>query len=398
MPCRLLSAVLAAPVVFFMLLSPDLLRAAQNGQSDVPQIDPVTAYPDNSISIEQLKDELAGLQGKSDWEFADEVRGLRLSQRLSTATLQELQKTLPGKQSAKALLAVVDASAFLDLPAGELLALPAPDRATQGKIISLAADFVVKTMSKMPNFIATKTTTRFRDEKAAAPFGEAVILADRKFRFIDTSEVTAVYRDGKEEDKGPKQKRPENSYSAKPGLYSWGVFGPLMSVVMSDLLKGKIGWSHWEQSPNGPAAVFHFVISEDKSTYAIRFCCVRGNLGWPVVFSAKPAYHGEIAIDPNTGAVMRIVLKTDLKPGLDLSRLDSVVEYSPVDIGGRSFICPVKYVALSTVMQQPTKRVDSLDADPQVTAINDVVFDHYHQFRGEMRIVPQEGGYQQVAQ
>ncbi|MGC1422297.1 MAG: hypothetical protein WA815_08105, partial [Terracidiphilus sp.] len=93
------------------------------------------------------------------------------------------------------------------------------------------------------------------------------------------------------------------------------------------------------------------------------------------------AYHGEIALDPATGAVLRIMLKTDLSPDVvDLRRADLAVNYKRIDIGGRSYILPTRSI--------------SLWKTPIVVAINDVVFDHYHQFRGEMRIVPPDGGEQ----
>jgi hypothetical protein len=70
-----------------------------------------------------------------------------------------------------------------------------------------------------------------------------------------------------------------------------------------------------------------------------------------------------------------------------------------VEIGGKSYICPVKSVSISTATDNVTKTVWNDNGTsfqkpvsaPMVTAINDIAFDHYHQFRGEMRILPADG-------
>lgn len=118
-------------------------------------------------------------------------------------------------------------------------------------------------------------------------------------------------------------------------------------------------------------------------------------------FKTVPAYHGEIAIDPASGAVLRLVLKTDLQPDFPIKRADVLVEYGPVEIGGRTFICPVKSISITKTGKSVfsgrafqdgnrPKQADSNDG-PLMTAINDVVFDHYHQFRSEVRILPADG-------
>jgi hypothetical protein len=344
------------------------------GQSAVSQIEPVTPWSAEQLTAEQLEHVLSVLHKESDKELARDLNGLHLTERLAEARFERLNSELPGKASREMLLAIADESDFLDLPPADLLDLPAPDRAAQGQIVSRAADFVATTVLKMPDFMAARTTTRFQDTDVMR-LVEKQPVSVLGFRFIDRHEVTAVYRNGEEVDQGAKSNKPEKNISTKPGLYSWGVFGPLLGVVVTDLLKGKIGWSHWEQTVDGPAAVFRFTVHADKSSYMVRYCCVLKD-GRFKEFTTTPAYHGEIAVEPATGSVLRIVLKTDLTPDVDLSRADLAVDYKRVDIGGRNYILPVRSVSVSTT--------------PLIIAINDAVFDHYHQFRGEMRILSAE--------
>jgi hypothetical protein len=139
-------------------------------------------------------------------------------------------------------------------------------------------------------------------------------------------------------------------------------------------------------------------VPEEKSTYNVKYCCFLGDDQVMHDFKVVPAYHGEIAIDPDNGAVFRLVVKCDLEPGLQVSRAEVVVEYSQVEIGGKTFICPTKSISVTTATNVVSRGVvymdgktfyDDIVGKPKVTAINDDVFDNYHQFRGEMRILPE---------
>ncbi len=223
------------------------VAGARVGAGAAPQIELVTPWSDEQLTVEQLEHVVAVLHAKSDRDLARELNGRHLTQRLTAAGFERLNLELPGKETREALLAIADEAAFLDLPAADLLDLPAPGRAAQGRMVSRAAAFVATTVSRMPDFLATRTTTRFQDAYVMRSIEKHLIAVDG-FRFIDRHEVTAVYRDGQEVDQGLTATKPEENINKKPGLHSWGEFGPLLGVVVADILKGKIGWSHWEQT------------------------------------------------------------------------------------------------------------------------------------------------------
>jgi len=365
------------------------------------------------VTVEQLQQAVAAAHGKPDKAVAQSLGDLELTERLSTARLERLKADLPADQARLALLALADASAFLDLPAADIPPTAAPNSATQGQIVSRAADFVMATVSKMPNFFATRTTTRFQDLKVSQLFDLTVFVPNQDFHLVDRLSATVSYRNGREVTEAPGAGKAAGSVTSSTGLTNWGVFGPLLGVVMADILKGKVGWGHWEQGPAGPLAVFRYVVKEDRSNYTVRYCCFRSDLGEMREFEAVPAYHGEIAIDPESGAVLRLVLKTDLQPALPMERVDVLVEYGPVEIGGKTYICPVKSVSITRAVTlvfhgslfyvdkkgQPDatgnklKHTESV-SEPRVTAINDVVFDSYHMFRAESRILPADDAEQ----
>jgi hypothetical protein len=159
-----------------------------------------------------------------------------------------------------------------------------------------------------------------------------------------------------------------------------GEFGPILSMVLEDALQRGLSWSHWEQGASGPLAVFRYDVPKDLSHYEIVSW-----VGKPPYF---PAYHGELAIDPATGAILRItLLSSDVDPSGQLLDSSILVEYAPVAIGGKTYNCPVHCVAISRRLPSNGTE-DGTASAGEPTFLNDVVFTGYHLFRGEVRILP----------
>jgi hypothetical protein len=349
------------------------------------------------ITVGDLEQIIATSHGKSDKEVAQQIGHLELTERLNAAQLDRLRSDLPGEKSRLALLAIADASVFLDLPATDIPSFPVPDSASQNQIRSLAANFIVTSLAKMPDFLAHRTTTRFSNLKVSSVFDQPIISPSKEFLLLDRLNATVVYRNGKEVVETPQEDIATNSQAGMTGLNNWGVFGPLLSVMMTDVLAGKMDWSHWEQDSGRPTAVFSYFITKDRSSYTVRYCCFLEDGGIMRESKITSAYHGEVAIDPVSGAILRFVLKADLDTNFPIYRADIMVEYGPVSIGGRSYISPVKSVSISTAMEVISKGIvghhgqifyNDIAGKPNVTAINDVVFDTYHVFSTDMRVLP----------
>jgi hypothetical protein len=61
---------------------------------------------------------------------------------------------------------------------------------------------------------------------------------------------------------------------------------------------------------------------------------------------ALPPFHGEFAIDPKTGAILRLTMQAALDPRLPLDESSVVVEYGPVVIGGTTYIYSLRSVSI----------------------------------------------------
>jgi hypothetical protein len=122
------------------------------------------------VTVEQFEQVLKAARGKSDREAVQRLSTLELTEQLSSAKLSSWSADLRGPKAREALVALADASAFLAPPASEIPEDAAPDASAQGSMISLADEYLNETISKLPNFFATRTTVRF-EETPAAPDG-----------------------------------------------------------------------------------------------------------------------------------------------------------------------------------------------------------------------------------
>jgi VWFA-related protein len=362
------------------------IRRSPNGPSLV------VSSPGERITVQELEQLLSAVHGKPDAEIARQLSGIELTERLSSARLAHGEAGLPGSESRQALLTLADVSQFLDLPASEVPATRAPDRDAQRRVIVLALHYVANTIQQLPNFLATRVTTSFQDVPQTAI--NPVYLP---LHSVDRSSVTVLYRDRREV-VDPGARKDKKSQPAAP-LATWGVFGPILGRVLVDAAQGTLAWSHWEQGAAGPEAVFRYKVPKEKSHYEVGYCCAPGKKKNRVL-EQMPGYHGEIAINPADGTIFRVTLQADLEPPGPVVQADVMVEYGPREIGGKTYICPVRSVSLQ-VDSVPTASADDDDQNTQddllerllnspetvQTLLNDVVFEQYHLFRSQARMV-----------
>ncbi len=111
---------------------------------------------------------------------------------------------------------------------------------------------------------------------------------------------------------------------------------------------------------------------------------------WSIIQQEAP-FHGEFAVDPASGAVLRLTVQADLKPALPLARTDVMVEYGPVVIGETSYICPLRSVSISrprTVMAIHEWGENFTVYAPFESVLSDMVYEKYHLFRPTARMLP----------
>ena len=149
-------------------------------------------------------------------------------------------------------------------------------------------------------------------------------------------------------------------------------------------------WSHWERGADGLQAVFRYVVPQAASHFEVNFCCLADPDG-TISLSKIAAYHGEVAIDPASGAILRVTVDAHLEPRLPMLSSAIMVEYGPVVIGEKTYICPTRSVSISrwrgvSILTEWGQTIGVYGRFK--TMLNDMTFSKYHIFRAQSRVLP----------
>lgn len=343
------------------------------------------------VSVKMLQDAIARAHQMPETDLVKQLNGMELTERLSTAKLVELQKQVSGKKAREALEVIADESMFLAPPAEEILSTPKPDLGTQRQMISRTVDYVHTAIPKLPDFFARRTTVQYHELPTGKNETWKTAAGDESLHEGEIESANIRIRNGREEVEQATQKH----VSDKPGaqtLRTLGTFGPILVTVLTaaTAAHSEITWARWEKGPEGPLAVFRYRVPHETSLFSAEFCCLAVDFG-NVPFKKGAPFHGEIAVDPTSGAIMRLTIQADLEWRLPLHRSDVMVEYAPVVRGARVFICPSRSVSISrqrkTVVIHEWAEGFKVYA-PFETILNEMRFEKYRIFGSTSRILP----------
>jgi hypothetical protein len=343
---------------------------------------------------------------------------LELTEQLNNAERSRIdQKLHLGPKSTLALQLLADQSAFLDLPAAGRPTTPPPDPETEKRILNAARLYVNQTLLRLPDFMATRSTFRFDNSPQSIKQNEWPVHAGLHLVGSSTREITLQDDTVVPAAQSPSVRSvnasatlpgPTPASRPEPGLRTDGEFGPFLALIMLDTTKGKIAFHHWEQTPVGQLAVYRYSVPKSASHYRVDYCCIvakagvnlRGGSRRPIGgppppanmdddpdthFHRLPGYHGSLTIDPVSGAILRITVQADLDIDLPVTRADVLIEYGPVVIGERRFICPL----ISLALTQGLAGTNATLGIPPDMQINEASFNNYHRLGSSIRIIPE---------
>jgi VWFA-related protein len=375
--------------------TPGLSARTNTGYYNQPVFYDQPRVPTKRVSVQELEQMLDAAGEEHDGELAEQLTGLELTERLSSSRLSLWKERLRGKKSKAALAALADGSAFLDPPAVEIPSDPAPDLDTQRQMLSRTVKYLDDVLPKLPNFFATRTTTQYEQPSPKERDTWKTALADQSLREAVTEKVTLRYRNGHEEQDAEQKKGSRNA--KKKDLNFIGVFAPLLASVLVDAGRpdSKLIWSRWVQGEQGSEAVFRYLVRGKNPRYTIMHCCLVGGKA----FQTTAKYLGELAIDPGTGAILRLTMESqpgwirepNLNPLLPVKAASMMVEYGPVEIGGRRYVCPQRSVVIMRARNVRSLSVWEQTFEiytPYETLLNDIVYTDYHKFGAEARMLP----------
>jgi len=357
------------------------------------------AWAAKRVTVAQLEQELTTISAahKPDAEIARQIASMKLSERLTEATLGRLSAHLgTGSQAALALQLLADQAAFLDPPASELPPTAVPDDATRQRMLEATRNYVARTLPRLPNFLATQSINRYDDSPQELKKGGWPVRLG--LHLVDTSSREISVRDERDS-------LPSAVWQEQSGLISKGEFGSTLGMILADTVKGKVAWSHWEQIGGDPAAVFQYSVPRSASNYEVigyqqqaaeEYANLRGGQGVAGIGTqlsgpsskilptiTRPGYHGSLWLDPATGTILRITIEAVAKENSPFQRAAILVQYGPVQIGDSTFICPVRSLAL----YEATTPAKAYLSDAPTEWLNMTLFSGYHRFASTIKIL-----------
>jgi hypothetical protein len=336
------------------------------------------------VSIADVEKTLADNLRSGDEKLAAILAKLSLTERANAARLSRWNAKSPGPQTRQVLMALADGSAFLSLPAEDIPEASAPSLAEQRRVVAEFANFLSSALPGLPNFRATRLTTYFEDRPPrqlplSTDAAAAEALRSRPMHVVGTSRLQVAYVEGHEVTERSSGFEDANLYASR--FSTAGEFGPILYGMLMDAAQSKLVWARWESSADGPLAVFRFDAPKEKSHYSLK------PPGAIKLQNQFVAYRGEMAVHPSDGAIVWLSVVASPTPGDTLAEADIAVEYGRVEIGQRFYTCPVHGVALSKVPLLTARGPKQDQPVPLQTQLNDVSFQQYHIYRGDLRII-----------
>jgi VWFA-related protein len=330
-------------------------------------------------------------------DLLQKLENLELTERLSTPRLDALLSVIHGERERQALTADADLSLALAPPPDEIVNRPPPPVEEQGDLLKRTFDYLQNVIPKLPDFYALRNAVRFEEPLERDNEIWKMPRQDQTLRFATGEHATVLYRNGHEvvEEKQKLGRRPVVSGVRKRGLETRGTFGPILAYVLTAAATSPstLSWKRWERGKYGDLAVFSYKVAGTDNVPELSYCCLPEAVHR--LYQNKADNFGEFAINPDTGAIMRIVINADLDEARDpeapLIRSQIMVEYGPEELGGKTYICPQRSVEISRGRSERQLyewgMVFSLYSYFE-TMINDVTFGGYHKFGSEARILP----------
>ena len=365
---------------------PGLVAHTKTGYFDEPFYSDQPNPEFQRVTVGQLDQILGETNIREIGGHAERVSRLELTERLSLANLSALTADFRNRNVQRALVAVADLSAFLGPPPAEIPNQAAPDAVAKHHMLVQVKDYLQRTISKLPNFYATRTTVRY-EEMPQHDNGRSS-AGSQPLGVVELSKAKVLYRDG---DEVVESQDSERNGSSGERLTTHGTFGPILADVRRAVdTPGRMKWVRWENGPEGSRGVFEFEVSAAESTYFEGGCCLPDGDG-ENSFRIQAGYRGEIAINPEDGTIFRLQQQFDMQQYVPMDRDEVLVDYGPVEIGGKTYFCPTRSVSLArgrSIISLKLWDQSFLTYGPYSTKMNDMRFTNYHLFRAESRMLP----------
>ena len=224
-------------------------------------------------------------------------------------------------------------------------------------LIDRAREAALQFSHKLPNFICQEFMSRFTQQGRGQKMPQDIVSAE------------IIYEDGQESYRNVKiNNRPTDKRLQEiDGAWSTGEFASALMDLFHPASKARFSSGRPSTISGSRAQVYDFQVQRENSNWKMQV----GSQ------TAIAAYTGSIWVDPNTARVLRIERQArNLPSDFPIDAVESAIDYSYVLIEGKSFLLPVHAESLGC------QRGSSFCTH------NVIDFRNYHQFKGDIKIIP----------
>ena len=279
-----------------------------------------------------------------------------------------------GPRTLKALEAMQEATARLPAPSAEQLPPrkraprqpPPPTEEEQQRIIEEARSRAQSYTEDLPNYVCLQVTRRYFD-----PTG-----LEMDWLRHDEIKTRVSYVDGSEdyETLTVDDRATTKGFSDLGGTTSTGEFGTILDSLFDVRTAADFRWARHSLLRGKPVYVFHLEVPQARSSWSLTS---EGSGTGTGPRTIRAGYTGLVYVGKEAGSVLRIVMEAQGVPAsFPMQEARSRLDYDYIDLGGESFLLPLKAQAFVRAGSFLTR--------------NDLEFRLYRKFTAEATITFEE--------
>ena len=300
-----------------------------------------------SLSVEKLAEFLRNAANSqkfkySDSEIAKFLHNVKLTEKLDDRAIEEIQGEITvGPKTLAALRLLRDQSQGLSAAKAVTAPLPPkpippPSSEEQAAILDDVRQYALGYSKNLPDFICTEVTRRLAAAAPGTRYGGQAGDSPH-WQAIDTLTVRLSYFEQKEDYKlilHNSATVTNQDVRSVGGSQSFGDFGSMLKEIFEPSTQARFEWDHWGTLRGQRVMEFSYKISQERSQYRL---VVDNNR------SIITAYHGIVAVDPNTHVVLRVsVIAENIPADFPVKSAEDILDYDYQDISGSTFLLPLK--------------------------------------------------------
>jgi hypothetical protein len=291
----------------------------------------------SGYTVQQIKQfiQSAIRQKNQDKEVAETLRKMKLAERLDLDTVEALQDLGAGPKTVAVLKELASESASLPqaappAPKPAYVPPPPPSSEEQAKLLAEVRDYAVNYTGRLPDFICLEQTRRYVDTTGRDSWRSTDIITARLSYFNQREDYKLISQNDRVITDG--------TYTSVGGATSTGDFGTTMERIFDPKSSTRIDWERWATLHGRRMHVFSYRVALEYSDFSIHSSQDEKDPGVTVL----AGYHGEIFVDKELSAIMRITKEADNIPtSFPVQQASETLDYDFTKIGDSEFLLPL---------------------------------------------------------